>query len=144
MDFLTFPDLPVLLDRLVHVALAFALAFPVGWNREHSSTDSAGIRTFPLVSVAACAFVLTGNTLFDHPDAQARVIYGVMTGIGFIGGGAIIKGNNGVAGTATAASIWNTGAIGVTVAYDLWDVALMLSVINFLVLQFGHRPESAG
>lgn len=51
-----------------------------------------------------------------HPDAKARVLQGILAGLGFIGGGAILKGDNGVRGTASAATIWVTGAIGVAVA----------------------------
>jgi putative Mg2+ transporter-C (MgtC) family protein len=73
------------------VALAYVLAFPIGWDRERNER-SAGLRTFPLVAVASCGFVqategITGNS----PEAQARIIEGLITGIGFIGGGAIIK-----------------------------------------------------
>jgi putative Mg2+ transporter-C (MgtC) family protein len=69
-------------------------------------------------------------------DAQARVMYGIITGIGFIGGGAILKERGSVHGTATAASIWNTGAIGIAVAWNRFEIALPLAVINFLTLRF--------
>lgn len=59
-----------------------------------------------------------------------------MTGIGFIGGGAILKGGVSVHGTATAASIWNTGAIGAAVAYGRYEIAILLSLVNFATLHF--------
>jgi putative Mg2+ transporter-C (MgtC) family protein len=59
-----------------------------------------------------------------------------ITGIGFIGGGAILKDRGNVQGIATAASIWNTGAIGAAVAYGRYEIALVLSVINFATLRF--------
>jgi putative Mg2+ transporter-C (MgtC) family protein len=57
-----------------------------------------------------------------------------MTDIGFIGGGAIFKNEDRVAGTASAASIWNTGAIGIAVAFDRFEIAIVLSVLNFITL----------
>jgi putative Mg2+ transporter-C (MgtC) family protein len=65
--------------------------FPIGWERERAAR-SAGIRTFPLVALASCGFLLaTGDILGDHPEGRARIIEGIITGMGFIGGGAILK-----------------------------------------------------
>lgn len=119
--------------NLYHMLIAYVLALPIGWNREKKSR-SAGLRTFPLVSVAACGFMLTGIAAFDKGDPQSRVAYGLITGIGFIGGGAILKKGSTVSGTATAASLWNTGAIGMAVAWGLYEIAIMLGVLNFLTL----------
>lgn len=112
---------------------ALVLALIIGWNREKAAR-SAGLRTFPLVAVASCGYVMIGDfVLHESPDAQARILQGLMTGIGFVGGGAIIKEGGSVEGTATAASIWNTGAIGAAVAYHRYDFALVLTAVNFLV-----------
>lgn len=132
------------LSHLLHIAVAFVLALPVAWNREHAA-HGAGLRTFPLVSVAACGYMLVGIEVFASYEAEARVMYGLITGMGFIGGGAILKGEHSVTGTATATSIWNTGAIGISVAFDRYEIAILLSLINFAVLQFftrlKHHPE---
>jgi putative Mg2+ transporter-C (MgtC) family protein len=69
------------------------------------------------------------------PDATARVVQGVITGVGFIGGGAILKHGSFVRGTATAASIWATGAIGTAVALGSYDVAIVISIFTFLTLR---------
>ena len=61
---------------------------------------------------------------------------GLLTGIGFIGSGAILKTEGTVRGTATAASIWNTAAVGAAVAYGNYDIAIVLSVANFAVLRW--------
>lgn len=122
--------------HLVSLTIAYALAFPIGWNREKAAR-TAGLRTFPLVAMASCGFILIARQVArDSPEAQARIIEGLMTGIGFIGGGAILKESGSVRGTATAASIWNTGAIGAAVAYGYYEIALVLTIINFLTLQF--------
>jgi putative Mg2+ transporter-C (MgtC) family protein len=117
---------------------AFLLALPIGWDRERRHRG-AGIRTFPLVSMASCAYVLMASQVLHSPESTARVIYGVITGIGFIGGGAIIREGASVTGTATAASIWNTGAIGVAIALSRYDIGLMLAVLNFAILRYVAR-----
>ena len=123
-------------SNFVGMTIAYALAFPIGWDRERRAR-SAGLRTFPLVAVASCGYILIARQVAaDSPEAQARIIEGLITGIGFIGGGAILKEGGTVRGTATAASIWNTGAMGAAVAYRYYEIALVLSLINFLTLRF--------
>lgn len=124
--------------------LAYLFAHPVAWNRERA-TRSAGLRTFPLVSVGACGYMLLGLQVLDTTDAESRVIYGIITGIGFIGGGAILKGKGSVHGTATAASIWITGLIGVAVAFDRFEVALLMALISFVTLRYVRliKPQQA-
>jgi len=122
-------------SHLVHLVIAYVLAFPIGWDRERSRRHF-GLRTFPLVAVAACGFMLTGIYVLDSTNAEARVMTGIITGIGFIGGGAILKDRGSVHGTATAASIWNTGAIGIAIAFNRIEIALVLSVLNFVSLRF--------
>lgn len=132
--------------HLVQLGIAFVLALPVAWNRELKARG-AGLRTFPLVSIAACGYMLVGMQVYTGSDAEARVMYGIITGMGFIGGGAILKDGASVSGTATAASLWNTGAIGISVAYSRYEIALVLSIINFLILQFSRsfkRQEEEG
>ena len=117
------------------LAAAFALAVPIGWDREKRAR-SAGLRTFPLVAMASCGFVQASESLLVHsPDGMAKVIEGLITGIGFIGGGAILKQGTTVQGTATAASLWATGAIGVSVGLGSYDVAVTVAVFTFLTLR---------
>jgi putative Mg2+ transporter-C (MgtC) family protein len=133
---LPFDDLKVMATNLAAIAGAFLLALPIGWEREQSER-SAGLRTFPLVAMASCGYILIATeVLADHPEGLARVIEGLMTGIGFIGGGAILKSGGSVRGTATAASIWNTGAVGAAVAFHRYDIALALVAINFVALRW--------
>lgn len=127
------------LDRALHnlllMVIAYGLALPVGWDREVKER-SAGLRTFPLVAMASCGFMLISANTFDDPDALSRAFQGLIGGIGFIGGGAILKNKNSVKGTATAASLWGTGAIGVAVAWGHFEIGAMLSLIAFLTLRF--------
>lgn len=124
--------------NLWHLFIAYILALPVALDRETSSR-SAGLRTFPLVAIAACGYTLVGFSLLTTTDAEARVLQGVITGIGFIGGGAILKDGGSVSGLATAASIWTTGLIGIAVAADRFEIALLLSVMTFATLQLGRK-----
>lgn len=128
-------DLKLILSNLTLLFLAFLFALPMALNRERSAR-SAGLRTFPLVSIASCGYMLIGISIFDNDGSVARVTYGIITGMGFIGGGAILKSKGNIMGTATAASIWNTGAIGVSVAFRMYEIALVLSLVNFLILRF--------
>lgn len=122
--------------NLLSVGVAYLLALPIGWNREQNAR-SAGLRTFPLVAVASCGYILLARSIFnDGGEAEARILQGLMTGIGFIGGGAILKHGMSVRGTATAASVWTTGAVGASVAYHRYEIALVLSLINFLTFRF--------
>lgn len=122
------------LPHLVVLAIAYVLALPIGWNREREER-SAGLRTFPLVAIASCGIVqATEHVLNGHPEGTARIIEGLMTGMGFIGGGAILKNVNSVHGTATAASLWATGATGAAVGLGAYDVAAMISLFTFLTL----------
>jgi putative Mg2+ transporter-C (MgtC) family protein len=120
--------------HLVALLAAYLLAFPIGWNREHEAR-SAGLRTFPLVAVATCGFIQAAEAMAaGSPEAMARIVEGLITGMGFIGGGAILRREDSVKGTATAASLWVTGAIGVAVGLGSYDVALMLSLATVITL----------
>jgi putative Mg2+ transporter-C (MgtC) family protein len=124
-----------ILPHLVALALAYVLALPIGWDREREER-SAGLRTFPLVAIAACGFVQAAETVLQgHPEGTARVIEGIITGMGFVGGGAILRLKDSVRGTATAASLWSTGAVGTAVGLGAYDVAIILSVTTFLTLK---------
>lgn len=132
-------DLEVLFSNLVLAAMAGLFAVPVALERERARRP-AGLRTFPVVGLASCAFVIIGIQAFPHnADAQARIVQGLITGIGFIGGGAILKdtGEDGtVMGIATAASIWATGAMGAAIAYGRMELAVALVLINLAVLRW--------
>jgi putative Mg2+ transporter-C (MgtC) family protein len=125
-----------ILPHAVAMLCAYLLAFPLGWNREREER-SAGLRTFPLVAIASCGFIQAAETVTaGSPEAMARIVEGLITGMGFIGGGAILRLKDSVKGTATAASLWVTGAIGVAVGLGSYDVAVMLSVATFVTLWF--------
>ena len=111
--------------------LAYVLALPLGFYREKES-HSIGVRTIPLVAVASCGYVLLVVQM--DSAAQSRIIQGLVAGVGFLGGGAILKSEGSVHGTATAASIWNTCAVGAAVAVDRLSMAVTLAGLNLVAL----------
>lgn len=127
------PD--TLLDSVGALLLAFVLALPIAWDRE-LATRTLGLRTMPLVAVASCGYVLVGVTVAgDAPDPLSRIIQGLITGIGFIGGGAILKSGGDVTGTSTAAAIWATGAVGAAVATSRVELAIAIALLTFLTFR---------
>ncbi|MDX1631343.1 MAG: MgtC/SapB family protein [Thermoanaerobaculia bacterium] len=136
-------DFAAALDSFARLAIAFVLSLPVALEREKEDKP-LGLRTFPLVAIASTAYVMVGKIAFPgDAGAQARIIQGLITGIGFVGAGAIIKEGMDISGTATAASIWATAALGAAVAYNRFEIAVVLALTNFLVLR-SLEPVSKG
>ena len=123
------------LQDVAKLVAAYMMALPVGWQREKEA-HSVGVRTIPVVAMASCGYVLLGTGMSHPSDAESRVIQGVAAGIGFVGAGAILKSENHVHGTATAASIWNIAAMGGAVATEHFGVAAALAVLNFVALRY--------
>lgn len=115
------------------ILIAYILTAIIGWNREREE-HTLGLRTFPIVGMASCGYLLI---LGSQPDiaAQSRVLQGMIAGIGFVGGGAILKEGTSVHGSATAASIWNAGVIGAAVAMGHFGIAIILSLLNLFTLR---------
>ncbi|MCI0752488.1 MgtC/SapB family protein [Teichococcus vastitatis] len=140
------PDDPQLAPALLQIrdlVVAYVLALPIGWDREREDR-SAGLRTFPLVALASCGFLQAAGVPADiNADAVSRILQGLTTGIGFVGAGAIIRDRGRVHGTATAAGLWVTGAIGAAVALHAFAVAVMLSLATVLTLRGlqGLKPQ---
>jgi putative Mg2+ transporter-C (MgtC) family protein len=139
------------LDSVVAIVAAYLLALPLGWERKAKGAAHVGWRTLPLVSVGACAYLLISRYLYERgifdADGQARALRAMMTGIGFIGGGAILKGAThvkGVAGVTTAASVWTTGAIGASIAHGYYMVAAVLAITSLLVVELTGRLAARG
>src|SRR5438309_2112921 len=116
-----------------HIAMAYLLTVTIGWEREQEGHSTA-VRTFPIVGIASCGYLLLLQPQADAA-AQSRLLQGLITGIGFIGGGAILKEGTTVRGTATAASVWNAGVIGAAVAMNHYGIAITLSLLNLFTLR---------
>jgi len=121
--------------NLLDLAVAFLLGIPIGWDREHRGWGP-GLRTYPLLAMGACAYIEIGEIAFtDHIEGQARVFQALVSGIGFIGAGAIIKGRVEIYGLATAVSLWVTVSVGVAASYQLYPLAAVLSATTLVALR---------
>lgn len=132
---------------LLNLAVAFVLAIPIGWDRERQQIGP-GLRTYPLLAMGACAYLEIGQFAFrDHVEGQARVFQALVSGIGFIGAGAIIKGHTKVHGIATAVSLWITVSVGIAASYQLFVLAAVLSATTLVALRLlkplKQHPERA-
>lgn len=130
--------------NFARIILAFVVALPIGWERA-TGRYGPGMRTFPLLSMASAAFVVIAQQAFPgRPDSEARMIQGLVSGVGFIGAGAIVRGGGHVHGIASAVSIWITMAVGMATAYELYEIAVLLSLTTLFTLRLliPLSPES--
>lgn len=118
------------------LGLAALLGGFLGYEREQQG-KSAGIRTHILVALGS-ALLMLSPLLFGITDTDtARVIQGVVTGIGFLGAGTIVKMNGiDIHGLTTAAGIWVTSAIGLSVGLGQWMPAVVTTLFMMLILTF--------
>lgn len=156
-----FPMLNELADRLLEfhtspVEMAFRLSLAiifglvVGWERE-TKDKPAGLRTHMLVSLGSASFMLAtldlaaGPLRFSEDTAidPSRIVQGVITGIGFLGAGCIIRGNQDVSGLTTGASVWVVGAVGVACGGGLYVVAAMIACFTLIVLSINRLSRVA-
>ena len=133
-------------EALVRVTLrlivAMAFGAVIGIQRERAGKP-AGIRTHMLVASGAAVFVMAGGEFGMNPDSVSRVIQGLVTGIGFIGAGAILKlqDKREVEGLTTAAGIWITAALGVAVGLGRFGLALVATLLAWMTLSLVQQLE---
>jgi putative Mg2+ transporter-C (MgtC) family protein len=118
-----------LLDTLASFGTAFVLGALIGIERQYRQR-TAGLRTTVLVAVGAAAFVDLGNRLNGVAGATQIAAY-VVSGVGFLGAGVIMKGEGGIRGLNTAATLWGSAAVG---AFAGADLILEACVASFFVL----------
>ncbi|HEY0659553.1 MAG TPA: MgtC/SapB family protein [Pyrinomonadaceae bacterium] len=125
--------------RLVAATLCGAV---IGINREQLGKP-AGLRTHILVTLGTTLFVLAGSAYGMSSDGLSRVIQGIVTGIGFIGAGSILKldKERDIQGLTTSAGIWMTAAIGVTIGLGSLGLALLGTVLALIVLTLVGKLE---
>ena len=121
---------PVMLGRLLMAAAAGAI---VGIERERRERP-AGFRTLLLVSAGSCLFTLISLVVAGKGNDPGRVAAGIVTGIGFLGAGAIIRHGGTVQGLTTAASIWAVSAIGMAAGIGWWEAVVIGTALMFLSL----------
>ena len=134
------PDRRHFIQVLVRLTASVLIAGIVGYQRE-ASGKAAGLRTHILVSIGSTVFVLGCIGAGMREDAISRVIQGIVTGIGFIGAGTILKRETDIKGLTTSAGLWTTCAIGVLIGLGELGIAIMAAIATFLVLTVVGRLE---
>ncbi len=129
------------IDTILRMVAAVAVGGAIGVNRDIHGKPT-GIRAHALVSLGAAIFVIAGSGPLigaDHPDALSRVIQGIVAGIGFLGGGVILRGTTGlhVYHLVTAASLWVTTGVGVLCGLGEYLVAGAATLLVLAVLVIG-------
>ena len=154
------------LELILRLVLAVVLGGVIGYNRSRHNKP-AGLRTMALISLGSAAFTLIGiEAVIQLSELQngaksltsgvsssinldtSRIIAGIVGGVGFLGAGSIIQSRGRVQGMTSAASIWVTSTIGVSVGLGLYLLATTITFIAFLVLIlyyfFGHDDIEGG
>ncbi|CAH1670360.1 MgtC/SapB family protein [Chelatococcus asaccharovorans] len=141
---------PDSLDQFLRLGAATLIGMIIGLNRDLENKPT-GVRTLGLVGLAT-ALVTVGTLEFeplgDNPDALSRVvqglIQGILTGIGFIGAGAILRDRDSgdIHGLTTAASVWVTAAAGIVCGLGNWPLVVTAVVVAMALLISGHAIEA--
>jgi putative Mg2+ transporter-C (MgtC) family protein len=124
---------------VLRVALAGLVAGLIGLERELAG-KAAGIRTYGLVGMGAAMFTVTAVSGFG-PDRAPLIVGGIVTGIGFLGAGAILHTKVHVVGLTTAAGLWVSAGIGMAIGSGLILIGLGAGVLLFVLLQFAGPEE---
>ncbi|MFN6513170.1 MAG: MgtC/SapB family protein [Nostoc sp. CreGUA01] len=137
------------LNVIFRLCIALLTGGIIGWEREIRGKP-AGLRTHMLVSLGSALFTIiplqTGE-LETSADAFSRVIQGIATGVGFLGAGEIVRQSSQpseqleIKGLTSAAAIWVSAGLGIAAGCGLWQLALIGSVLTFLVLKVFKRLE---
>lgn len=134
---------------------ALLLGLLVGYERSYHGR-AAGMRTYGLVCMASCALtVIAGYPAFWYggtamgsltghlPPDPTRVIQGVVTGVGFLGAGVIMREGMNISGLTTAASIWSSSAIGILVGVGFYSAAILLAGLSASLMMWASHLEKA-
>ena len=125
-------------EAALRLLLAAALGAIIGFQRERAKKP-AGLRTYTLISLGAALFTVTSSYGFGGSTDPTRIAAGIVTGIGFIGAGAILRSNEGiVAGLTTAATIWTVAGIGLAAGAGLYLVSAVAMAITLVALSLPH------
>ena len=130
-----------LFHDIIPMSLSLVLGTLVGLERQ-MGRKPAGLRTHVLVCLGSTMFCLTTSYAYNAYGGQSldatRIVHGVVTGVGFLGAGSILRQEGYVAGLTTAASIWMVAAVGVAVGVHAYPLAAVGAVMALLVLE-GYR-----
>jgi putative Mg2+ transporter-C (MgtC) family protein len=136
------PDSAQAARVVIRLLLAALLGAAIGIQREHAGKP-AGVRTHMLVALGASLFVIASAESGMPASDLSRVVQGLAAGIGFLGGGAILKrtAEGEISGLTTAAGIWLTAAVGVGAGMGRWGAALVGVLLTLVILAVIGRIE---
>jgi putative Mg2+ transporter-C (MgtC) family protein len=129
------------LDLALRIAIAFLLGAVVGIERERWA-KAAGLRTHMLVAGGAAIFTVASAYLFTDSSGQSdpgRVAAQIVTGIGFLGAGAIIRSSGSVSGLTTAATIWVSAGLGMLAGLGAYGLAVVSVACTMIALVLPHK-----
>jgi putative Mg2+ transporter-C (MgtC) family protein len=137
------PDLRQTATLVTRMVIAMILGAVIGAQRE-ATGKPAGLRTHMLVAMGGALFVLAPVQSGMDLDGMSRVIQGIVTGIGFIGGGAILKlqEQRAIEGLTTAAGIWITAAVGIAAGLGRWGLAVISTILTWITLSLIGKIEA--
>jgi putative Mg2+ transporter-C (MgtC) family protein len=136
------PDAATQLEPLLRLVVGLVLGAAVGWERELQRMP-AGFRTHALVGLGSAIFTVVSAFAFAGPLTDpTRIAAQIVTGVGFLGGGAILHYRGSVRGLTTAASLWAVSAIGMAAGAGLYVVAVGGAILVFVTLDLLDRLES--
>jgi putative Mg2+ transporter-C (MgtC) family protein len=130
--------MPTQLEMVLRLLLATALGAAIGAQREWTGKPT-GLRTLSLLSLGSALFTVVSILAFPGAD-PARIAAGVVTGIGFLGAGAILHKHGGVEGLTSAAAIWVTAGIGVASGAGEYIIAVAITALVLIILFIPHIP----
>jgi putative Mg2+ transporter-C (MgtC) family protein len=120
------------------ILIATALGMLVGLERQLHGRD-AGLRTYAAVSMGACMFSLTSQHIPGVVD-PSRMAANIVTGVGFLGAGMILRSGDRTYGLTTAATVWATAAVGTAVGFGMYVMGTLGAVMVFTLLAIHHLP----
>jgi putative Mg2+ transporter-C (MgtC) family protein len=126
------------LEEAIALAVATGLGGAIGLERELNGKP-AGLRTNILICMGAAAFTIMAGHLSNGTDGATRIMAGVVTGVGFLGAGALIQEGKGIHGLTTAASIWLVTSIGIACGAGHYPLAITITALALIVL-LGLHP----
>jgi len=132
-------DLEMQLTLVLRLLIAAILGAVVGYEREARGRD-AGVRTFAAVSLGSCAFAIISHVVVPPGNDTARIAAQVITGVGFLGAGVILRGPNHISGLTTSATLWAASAVGLAIGYGLYLLGTATAVLLLLLLLLRHVP----
>lgn len=119
--------------------LAAFLGGIVGFERERHGQD-AGIRTYGAVALGACVFGLVSMHALGGTNIDTRIAAQVVSGVGFLGAGVIMRENGKVSGLTTAATVWASASIGLAMSFGMYLLGILTTGIIFFLLASHHLP----